>query len=188
MIYVTHDQVEAMTMADKIIVLRAGRVEQTGTPLDLYNRPQNRFVAGFIGSPRMNFVDATVTGKDERGITLALAGFEPPAAIAVPIDPAVIEVGTSVTLGVRPEHIELADGDGASDTIAVQIAQVEQLGGHGFLHCALPDSKRAMVVQFQGQTATRAGTSVSLRIPAAACHVFGKADGEPALTPIIHAD
>src|SRR5258706_9737614 len=85
MIYVTHDQVEAMTMADKIVVLRAGKVEQTGTPLDLYNRPQNQFVAGFIGSPRMNFIDATVAGHSGNSIDLALSGFEgqPPLRVAI---------------------------------------------------------------------------------------------------------
>src|SRR5690606_4413455 len=70
MIYVTHDQVEAMTMADKIVVLTAGRIEQAGTPLDLYNRPENQFVAGFIGSPRMNFVEARVKAVGEGGVRL----------------------------------------------------------------------------------------------------------------------
>jgi ABC-type sugar transport system ATPase subunit len=133
MIYVTHDQVEAMTMADKIVVLRAGRVEQTGTPLELYNRPQNRFVAGFIGSPRMNFVDATVTAGDIHGVRLALTGFEHVAPIAVAIDPASVEPGAKVTLGVRPEHVEVIDGAGVAGDINLEIAQVEQLGGHGFM-------------------------------------------------------
>jgi multiple sugar transport system ATP-binding protein len=188
MIYVTHDQVEAMTMADKIVVLRAGRVEQTGSPLELYNRPQNRFVAGFIGSPRMNFVDATVTAKNDCGVQLALAGFEQEALIAVAVDPAAVEAGAKVTLGVRPEHVEVVDLSGAAGAIDVQIAQVEQLGGHGFIHCTLPVSKRTMVVQFQGQTLSRAGSTVSLRIPPGACHVFSTATGEPAVPPIAHRD
>jgi len=181
MIYVTHDQVEAMTMADKIVVLRAGRVEQTGSPLELYNRPQNRFVAGFIGSPRMNFVDATVTGSDAGGLRLALAGFESQAPVTVAVDPVAVAPGAKVTLGVRPEHVELADSADAAGVISLEIAQVEQLGGHGFLHCALPGSKRSMVVQFQGQTPSRVGTVAHLRIPAKACHVFQTAAGEPAL-------
>ncbi|MBK7469774.1 MAG: ABC transporter ATP-binding protein [Betaproteobacteria bacterium] len=184
MIYVTHDQVEAMTMADKIVVLRAGQVEQTGTPLELYNSPQNRFVAGFIGSPRMNFIEATVTAKDGRGIALALAGFEPPATINVAVDPAGAAQGAAVMLGVRPEHLAVAGSAGAPGTVTVQIAQVEQLGGHGFIHCTLPASKRSLVVQFQGQTASRAGAPVTLRIPPAACHVFSTAAGEPALPPL----
>ncbi|MBK9607313.1 MAG: ABC transporter ATP-binding protein [Betaproteobacteria bacterium] len=184
MIYVTHDQVEAMTMADKIVVLRAGQVEQTGTPLELYNSPQNRFVAGFIGSPRMNFIEAVVTARDGRGLTLALAGFEPQATINVAVDPAAAAHGTAVMLGVRPEHLEVAEGAGAPDTVTVQIAQVEQLGGHGFIHCTLPTSKRSLVVQFQGQIASRAGATVTLRIPPAACHVFSTAAGEPALPPL----
>ena len=186
MIYVTHDQVEAMTMADKIVVLRAGRVEQTGTPLELYNSPQNRFVAGFIGSPRMNFIEATVTAKVSRGVALALAGFEPQATVSVAIDPAAVEQGATVMLGVRPEHLEVVDGSVAG-AITVQIAQVEQLGGHGFIHCTLPASKRSLVVQFQGQTASRAGAPVTLRIPPAACHVFSTAAGEPALPPLHEA-
>ena len=186
MIYVTHDQVEAMTMADKIVVLRAGRIEQTGTPLELYNQPQNRFVAGFIGSPRMNFVDATVRAKNDRGIQLALAGFEQEASIAVAIDPVSVEPGAKVTLGVRPEHVEVVDSSGAAGAIDVQIAQVEQLGGHGFIHCTLPQSKRTMVVQFQGQTVSSAGSTVSLRIPPGACHVFSTATGEPALPTSAH--
>jgi multiple sugar transport system ATP-binding protein len=184
MIYVTHDQVEAMTMADKIVVLRAGRVEQTGSPLELYNQPQNRFVAGFIGSPRMNFVDATVTGRDDGGVQLELAGFGPHATIAVAIDPASAEPGAKVTLGVRPEHVEVLESSGSAGAIDLQIAQVEQLGGHGFIHCTLPADKRTMVVQFDGQTMHRAGSTVSLRIPPGACHVFGTATGEPALPPI----
>ena len=184
MIYVTHDQVEAMTMADKIVALRAGKVEQTGSPLELYNRPQNRFVAGFIGSPRMNFIDATVVGKEARGVQLALAGFEQAAPLTIAIDPAAVEPGAKVTLGVRPEHVEVVGTSGSPGTIDVEIVQVEQLGGHGFIHCTLPQSKRTMVVQFQGQTVSRAGSMVTLRIPTGACHVFSTAAGEPALPPI----
>jgi ABC-type sugar transport system ATPase subunit len=187
MIYVTHDQVEAMTMADKIVVLRAGRVEQTGTPLELYNRPQNRFVAGFIGSPRMNFVDATVTARDDRGIALTLAGFEPAATIMVAIDPAAVETGARVALGIRPEHVEVVEASEAAGAIGVRIAQVEQLGGHGFIHCALPAGGRTLVVQFQGQTMSRAGAAVALRIPPGACHVFSTASGEPALPGPVQA-
>jgi ABC-type sugar transport system ATPase subunit len=184
MIYVTHDQVEAMTMADKIVVLRAGHVEQTGSPLELYNRPQNRFVAGFIGSPRMNFVEATVVARDDQGVQLELAGFSPQATIKVAVDPASVESGSKVMLGVRPEHVELTDAPGGKDAIDLQVEQVEQLGGHGFIHCKLPQGTRTMVVQFDGQTTTRAGASVSLRIPQGACHVFSMAAGESVLPPI----
>ena len=102
MIYVTHDQVEAMTMADKIVVLQGGIVEQAGSPLELYHHPRNLFVAGFIGSPKMNFLPATVTGADESGTTVQLAKRREPQRrrqARPPEAPA-----TSVTLGVRPEH------------------------------------------------------------------------------------
>ena len=180
MIYVTHDQVEAMTMADKIVVLRAGKVEQTGSPLELYNRPQNRFVAGFIGSPRMNFVDATVTGATERGLALTLNGVDGgQASLVVPAAEGAAGFGTAVTVGVRPEHVEVVDA-GTADAIRLPVSQVEQLGGHGFIHCTLP-GKGTMVVQFDGQSPTRAGDTVSLRIPPGACHLFSRAEGEPAL-------
>src|SRR5216684_3183335 len=98
MIYVTHDQVEAMTMADKIVVLRAGRIEQVGAPLDLYNRPANRFVAGFIGSPKMNFLAADARETAGGGTTLSLAG----CALQLPLRPAGAALGDGAVLGVRP--------------------------------------------------------------------------------------
>ena len=96
MIYVTHDQVEAMTLADRIVVLNAGRIEQIGTPLDLFNEPANRFVAGFIGSPRMNFVEGTVAGAGQAGAAVNLGG-RVPVEVAMPLAP-----GEKLTLGVRP--------------------------------------------------------------------------------------
>ncbi len=181
MVYVTHDQVEAMTMADKIVVLRAGRVEQTGSPLELYNAPQNQFVAGFIGSPRMNFLDATVVGRNERGIDVALAGFDDRSPLSLAVDPAAVEPGSRVTLGIRPEHAGIAPSSGSPSAIDLRIAQVEQLGGHGFLHCALPGTDRALVVQFQGQIAGRAGSDIAVDIPPQACHLFAATPDAPAL-------
>src|SRR4029434_9881462 len=105
MIYVTHDQVEAMTMADRIVVLRDGRIEQTGSPLDLYNRPANRFVAGFIGSPKMNFIAATMSVATA-ATQLVIPGI---GELSVPIEPGSTQVGQTVTVGVRPEHIEVVD-------------------------------------------------------------------------------
>jgi len=182
MIYVTHDQVEAMTMADKIVVLRAGKVEQTGSPLELYNKPQNQFVAGFIGSPRMNFIDATVAGQSGNALDLALSGFEnqPPLRLAVD-SAASIAQGAKVTVGVRPEHAYVVEGSSSDYTIPLKVAQVEQLGGHGFVHCNLPGSENAMVVQFDGQNVIHAGSEVNVAIPAAACHVFSTAEGAPVL-------
>ena len=101
MIYVTHDQVEAMTLADKIVVLRAGRIEQVGAPLDLYRDPDNRFVAGFIGSPAMNFLDGTVA---EGGVEVPGLKATIPASVPLPKE------GSKVTLGLRPEHIDGSAG------------------------------------------------------------------------------
>jgi lactose/L-arabinose transport system ATP-binding protein len=105
MIYVTHDQVEAMTLADKIVVLRAGRIEQVGKPLDLYNDPDNRFVAGFIGSPAMNFFDGQVdAGQRHRAGAWRGACRLPRPAPAV---------SGAITVGLRPNHLRLAPGDSA---------------------------------------------------------------------------
>ena len=140
MIYVTHDQVEAMTMADKIVVLRAGRIEQVGTPLELYNHPCNQFVAGFIGSPRMNFVPAAQV---------------PHAA-----------PGTH-TVGIRPEHAQLAD-DGPLQMV---ISQVEHLGSTSILHGnVVPDAPFELILS--GQTKLRRGDTVKLNAPAEHLHFF----------------
>ncbi len=120
-IYVTHDQTEALTMANRIVVLRAGRVEQIGPPISLYEDPDNEFVAGFIGSPRMNFFDATSLG----GGRFATCGIE----VALQIETAV-EPGVTMRLGVRPEHFEASHGIDLSVTADV----TEQLGSTSYLH------------------------------------------------------
>ncbi|MFC3705041.1 ABC transporter ATP-binding protein [Devosia honganensis] len=120
-IYVTHDQVEAMTLADKIVVLRDGNIEQAGTPLDLYDNPDNLFVAGFIGSPKMNFLAGTAA---DGGIRLAdLPGQVVPAPVA-------LAEGTPVTVGIRPEHF--GRGGAASLDVAVEI--IEHLGGETYAY------------------------------------------------------
>ena len=163
MIYVTHDQVEAMTMADRIVVLRDGLIEQCGTPLDLYNRPANRFVAGFIGSPKMNFLDATVSARDGAGLAFKLPGGESlsmaaPAAKASP--------GDKVTVGIRPEHVLLA-----ADGLPVTVGLIEQLGGNTVLYGTL-SAQQPVVVQVVGQSAVRRGDTVHVAFPPDACHAF----------------
>src|SRR5512142_3386341 len=121
MIYVTHDQVEAMTMADRIVVLRAGRVEQAGAPLDLYNAPANRFVAGFIGSPQMNFLGARVSAGAEGGLHVALDAMPMGAS---PVEKAVdasAAPAQRVVVGIRPEHVAIGPADGASLPITAEI-------------------------------------------------------------------
>jgi multiple sugar transport system ATP-binding protein len=168
MIYVTHDQVEAMTMADKIVVLRAGRIEQVGSPLELYNRPANRFVAGFIGSPQMNFVD--VTARDGGAVAPAFGG-----AITVPgVPPAA--PGTPLVLGVRPEHLTLAATPGAL-ALPIDVSQVEQLGGLSLIYGTLPGTATRVTVQCAGQVAVRVGDTLTAHAPPEACHLFE--GGEP---------
>ena len=131
MIYVTHDQVEAMTLADVIFVLQGGYVQQSGAPLDLYDDPSNRFVAGFIGSPSMNFFDATVESRTGTAMRARLDG-QPDAvfdvALAAPPD-----TGAKVVLGMRPEHLTITDGEGMRVTVDV----AEELGGVSYQHGTL---------------------------------------------------
>jgi len=174
MIYVTHDQVEAMTMADKIVVLRAGRVEQIGAPLELYNEPRNRFVAGFIGSPRMNFLSARVTEIDHDGVRITVAGSN--GAARIPVRGAGDLAGRDVTLGIRPEHIELRSSDGQELGLTATIELLEQLGATSFLYCALGDGTK-LTVQVAGQIELRTGDRVGVCFPAGKAHLFdGSAD------------
>ena len=170
MIYVTHDQVEAMTMANRIVVLRDGRIEQVGTPLDLYNRPANRFVAGFIGSPRMNFLSATVAEARGNAITVTLQGLP---AISAPVSG--VNIGENVTLGIRPENLLPAE-----EGWPLEVDLVEQLGGISYIHGRLPSGDR-LVVSASGQTRLRSGETIRISAQVEALHVFSSVTGEPAL-------
>ena len=173
MVYVTHDQTEAMTMADRIVVLRAGRIEQVGTPLDLYNQPANRIVAGFIGSPRMNFIPLRLGPQDS--LLHASGGrlLRPGLGLAP---------GEALTLGARPEHITLAaQGDGLA--LEMQVQNIEQLGGHSMLQGLLDGSDTPLTVQCPGQVHMRQGDTLPVLLPAARCHLFSTTEGEPALRP-----
>ncbi len=147
MIYVTHDQVEAMTLADKIVVLRAGRIEQTGAPLELYRDPDNRFVAGFIGSPAMNFLDGKVVpgGVEVPGLGRTVA-----------VEAQLPAAGTAVTLGVRPEHLEVRRGEGA---LSAELS--EALGGVSYLHLDTPTGER-MIVEERGDDRASEGDTVDV--------------------------
>ena len=166
MIFVTHDQVEAMTLADRIVVLRSGVIEQVGTPLDLYNRPANLFVAGFIGSPRMNFLageigevaNGQVTFRGRSGISLTL-----PQTSALP------QADQIVTLGVRPEHLRVADH--MAGTLSGEVQLTEHLGGETFLHVALPAGEM-IVVEIPGQVDTRPGERIGLTVEQGKHHFF----------------
>jgi multiple sugar transport system ATP-binding protein len=163
-IYVTHDQIEAMTMADKIVVMHDGRVEQIGTPLELYDRPANIFVAGFIGSPAMNFFKGTVRrngavefrGAD--GLTLPLAA--PPAAD-----------GRPVVYGVRPEHFTLAE-DGATAEIEV----VEPTGSETQFVAKL--GGQSVLAVFRERHPFKPGDTIRLKPDARLVHLFDETTGE----------
>jgi len=163
MIYVTHDQVEAMTMADRIVVLRDGRIEQAGSPLELYNRPANQFVAGFIGSPKMNFIDARLTGRDAQTITVTAPGG---VKLALPARSAHHLDGDSLVLGIRPEHVVIADTG-----VPMQVNLTEQLGNNTVLYGSVVEDQ-SMVVQVVGQSPIKRGDTVHLQLPLDHCHAF----------------
>ncbi|UXS03337.1 ABC transporter ATP-binding protein [Agrobacterium tumefaciens] len=130
MIYVTHDQTEAMTLADKIVVLRSGNIEQVGAPLDLYDDPTNRFVAGFVGSPKMNFLDATVIASGMNDATVALTS-DPTVRLSLAVESPIPE-GTKVALGIRPEHFTEAGSGDADLQLHVDVA--EHLGNTSYVY------------------------------------------------------
>jgi ABC-type sugar transport system ATPase subunit len=168
MIYVTHDQVEAMTLADRIVVLDAGRVMQFGSPLDLYHHPQNRFVAGFIGSPRMNFLPCEVATGDGRTVLTLPGGARLQTSIR--LDRA--KSGT-FTIGLRPEHlIEGGEGDAL---IKGEVITVERLGAETFIYLDV-GQEEPLVVKAGGDSRTRAVETLAVGVPAAASYLFD-ADG-----------
>jgi multiple sugar transport system ATP-binding protein len=168
MIYVTHDQIEAMTLADRIVVLDAGRVEQFGAPLELYHRPQNLFVAGFIGSPRMNFLEGEVAEVSADGVRVRLRGGE---TLIAPVVRNGAEPGRKVTLGLRPEH--LLEGGGGSAELRGKVIAVEHLGGETYVYLEHADAgNMPLVVKTAGNSTTRTGDLLPVGVPALACYLF----------------
>jgi multiple sugar transport system ATP-binding protein len=160
-VYVTHDQIEAMTMADKIVVMRDGRVEQIGAPLDLYDNPQNIFVAGFIGSPSMNFIQGRISGSNGQARFVSDSGLE------LPIPPANVRDGMEITYGVRPEHIEIGEGGIPVNVVVVEPTgsetQVFAKAGKDLIDAIVKDRIRA-----------RHGEQVLFRIDPANVHLFDR--------------
>ncbi|HTW28154.1 MAG TPA: sn-glycerol-3-phosphate ABC transporter ATP-binding protein UgpC [Acetobacteraceae bacterium] len=178
MVYVTHDQIEAMTMADRIVVLHRGRVEQIGAPLELYQQPDNIFVAGFIGSPKMNFLPVTADAVGAEGVTVRLPGDLP---LTVPVRPGDVRAGAPLTLGVRPEHLGL-DGEGRADARLPAEAQVvEHLGSEILAHMMLPGGV-ALEVKATGESALHRGANVPVGVRAELCYLFTEAGA--ALAPL----
>jgi multiple sugar transport system ATP-binding protein len=175
MIYVTHDQVEAMTMADRICVLRDGRVAQVGRPLDLYNHPASRFVGGFIGSPRMNFLDGRIAAIDGAGIDVAIDGLP---MLRLPVDGRSARVEQKVTLGVRPEHVQRADATGG---FSAKVNVAEHLGSDSYLFCTLPGGQ-SLTIHRPGQELIQPEERLTLVLDPDLCHAF-EHDGAEAAMP-----
>jgi multiple sugar transport system ATP-binding protein len=167
MIYVTHDQVEAMTMADKIVVLRAGRIEQVGSPLELFDNPRNLFVAGFLGSPRMNMLKGTIT-KGEDGNIAIDAGY----GVSLPclVDPATVNAGQAVLAGIRPSHFAIADAG-----LPFEVQYHESLGTETYLYGNLQGEKEQIIVHQAGHFAPASGSVLKIMPAREKVHVFDPA-------------
>ena len=169
MVYVTHDQTEAMTLADKIVVLRAGIVEQYGTPLELYDNPDNEFVAGFIGSPRMNFLDAEVTHskKDSASVVIQSLG---KLKLDVSTRDRTPEKGEKVKVGLRPEHFL---GASAKHTFKAGTSVVEQLGGNSYLYLDVGNDV-PLTVEQKGHTKVQGGEVATIGVDPKTAMLFGR--------------
>jgi len=170
MIYVTHDQTEAMTLADQIVVLDKGVISQVGSPLELYNRPSNRFVASFVGSPSMNFLAAEIVGAEQSGAIVKLPGA---ASVRIPVRGAALAAGP-VELGVRPEHLTLTGPEDASAVLGGTIGIVEHLGSATLVY--VDTSAGSLIVAGEGNLDVKAGAAVGLGLDVKHAHLFG-ADG-----------
>ncbi len=177
-IYVTHDQTEAMAMADKIVLLRAGpdmakygSVAQIGTPMDLYHRPSNRFVAAFLGSPRMNFIDARVVGNDAGGLTLQIGANE---TLTVPFDGRALKGGATVTLGLRPEHMQPLAAGHEDCRMTRAVRQVERFGEYSYVYLKgeSTDPAEALIAKVPGDCYAQSGEAMSFGFDPVNCHVF----------------
>jgi multiple sugar transport system ATP-binding protein len=166
MIYVTHDQVEAMTLANRIVVLRAGRIEQVGAPLELYNRPDNLFVATFIGSPKMNVIEASVASVNGNNAELALPEGR---KFQLSFGGDVMKAGQKVSFGIRPEHIDVApDGD-----LEMTVDLAEQLGGETYFY-ATAKGLPQFTIRETGQAIRNRGDIVRIRPRRECIHLFAE--------------
>jgi multiple sugar transport system ATP-binding protein len=172
MIYVTHDQVEAMTLADKIVVLEAGQVRQVGAPLELYHLPKNQFVAGFIGSPKMNFLPVTITAVRGDGITVASPDWD--GDCLIPVDAGDAQVGSTASLGIRPEHIAVGEGSGVQ--VQGHVGLVERLGHETFIEMETRGGQTLSAL-VGGGTLVDVAQVFKLHFQPADCHLFA-ADGQ----------
>lgn len=172
MIYVTHDQVEAMTLSSRVVVLDKGTVSQFGTPLELFYRPANLFVAGFIGSPKMNFFSTASRGSAGQEISVSGEGFNRSVTVALAgsVD---CPAGTRLTLGIRPDALEIvAPGDG---TLSARVDLVERLGTESHVHLTLNELGQRITAIVRGSHPVQAGQEVGVGLDPAQCHLFDAA-------------
>ncbi|MCC7321348.1 MAG: sn-glycerol-3-phosphate ABC transporter ATP-binding protein UgpC [Rubellimicrobium sp.] len=161
MVYVTHDQVEAMTMADRIVVLNAGKIEQFGTPMELYHHPQTRFVATFIGQPNMNLLPATVKGAGPGGLSVELDGGH---AMTIPVETGSARPGDRVEVGIRPENVELGSG------FDMPVRVLERLGGVSITYGKVAGQR--FCATLPGDAPIHEGDRVGLAVDPRHAHVF----------------
>ena len=167
MVYVTHDQVEAMTLADRLVILNAGHVEQVGAPLEVYQRPRTLFAAGFLGSPRMNFLRAEVAELAGDGIVVKLTGG---GTARAPVVAGSVKPGDVVTLGIRPEHLRVAaSGEG---TLSAAVQLVENLGDHAIVHLDREQQDGGRVLAKLEKAPVGEAQPLSFELPPDDCHVF----------------
>jgi multiple sugar transport system ATP-binding protein len=164
-VYVTHDQIEAMTMANKIVVMRDGRVEQIGRPLDLYDFPANIFVAGFIGSPSMNFLQGKIVANDGKKVVVTEGG------ITLPIETINVEDGQAVTYGIRPEHITIAD-----DGVPVEVSVFEPTGSETLIFGRAGGAPIDALIRERIDVAP--GKTMHFRIDPRRAHIFDRETGK----------
>lgn len=167
MVYVTHDQVEAMTMADKIVALDNGSIAQVGKPMELYHYPATRFVAGFIGSPKMNFIDCAVASASSQSVTIVMPGDH---RLDLPVNGAELSEGESVTLGIRPEH--LSEDQEADMYLQGEVHVVERLGYQTLVHLDVNNVDGVITMRTDGSNPIREGARMTLGMNANKCHLF----------------
>lgn len=168
MIYVTHDQVEAMTLADRVVILNAGQIEQVGTPLELYRKPNSRFVAEFIGTPKMNIMPLDRIIRSDNQIGLTLQG----TTISFPENRINGPLPSSAKMGIRPEHLQIVSENG---DFSGRIELVEHLGSEAFAHIVLNNGE-AIIIKADARTKIRDGEIVQLKVDVTEALLFNETD------------
>ncbi|NKE34916.1 sn-glycerol-3-phosphate ABC transporter ATP-binding protein UgpC [Natronococcus sp. JC468] len=178
-VYVTHDQTEAMTMGDRVAILDDGRLQQVGTPLECYHRPANRFVAGFVGEPSMNFVETTLRDEPD-GAVLEADSFDYPIADKIAAE---LPESSNPVLGIRPEDIEISEGAPSGEhDIAATIDVIEPMGDENIVYLQFGDDSSvrgtSIIATIDGMRRFESGETVTAHVPESAIHLFDGASGE----------